>query len=69
MIGYPLDPAERAALREQYLERETLNGVRHGLHHGQSMRCRNGDHGCRNDGSGCMCPCHDSPSGRPKEAP
>jgi hypothetical protein len=27
---------------------------------GRSLRCAQGDHGCANDGSGCLCECHDA---------
>jgi hypothetical protein len=67
---YPLDPQRRADLRMSHLEFHTLKGVRAGLRAGISMRCEIGDHhrwskvlkehtGCKNDGSNCLCLCHD----------
>lgn len=67
---YAADPATREEVRAHYLEMHTLKGVQQGLRYGLSMRCTDGDHhrwsskyrehtGCRNDGSTCLCRCHD----------
>jgi hypothetical protein len=63
---YPLDRGLRESLRTAAIEKYTVKGVHTGLHYGQSMRCQDGDHydwdtmlGCRNDGTGCLCLCHD----------
>jgi hypothetical protein len=56
----------RNSLRAAALEEQTVLGVHKGLHFGQSIRCEKGDHydwatenGCRNDGTNCLCQCHD----------
>lgn len=61
----------RAEKRAYYLEREAERGRRLGESLGRSIRCSGGypsdwpiRHageigGCRNDGTGCVCECHD----------
>lgn len=56
---FPTDPEERAKVRADTIEEHTLWGARTGLRAGLSLRCGSGDHGCRNDGTGCLCLCHD----------
>lgn len=36
---------------------------------GRSYRCAAGDHGCSNDGSNCLCECHDPTEGDPMSEP
>lgn len=61
MINYPLDTESRLALRGQHIQR----AISKSLHIGQSIRCSRNDHhrgdgdGCQNDGTGCLCWCHD----------
>lgn len=67
MLSYPLDAESRAAIREKHV----MRAMKQALHVGWSMRCGYGDHrrrsdndetgwtGCRNDGTGCLCPCHE----------
>lgn len=56
---WPRDNEGREQMRSEWLEFHTLKGVRKGLYYGLSMRCERGDHGCMNDGSTCLCRCHD----------
>lgn len=63
---YPLDAAQRRQLREKHM----LRHARQALKVGWSSRCVAGDHsrfeawmgngGCQNDGSTCLCWCHDA---------
>jgi type IV secretory pathway VirB9-like protein len=67
-FDYPKDAATRRELREKHY----MRNAKQALHTGQSIRCAAGDHrrrfadgddtGCRNDGSNCLCWCHDQES-------
>jgi hypothetical protein len=62
IMPYPMTVKLRADLRT---ERENMGAARGRLievRGYQSIRCQDGDHapgGCHNDGSGCLCACHD----------
>lgn len=61
MIEYPRSAEERRALREKHMMRAVHGALRAGM----SYRCSAGDHntkthkGCQNDGTSCLCWCHD----------
>ena len=59
MKEYPRTQADRERIRSVMIEHFTLKGIRRGLQYGLSLRCLNGDHGCRNTGQSCLCLCHD----------
>ena len=62
---YPSTTVERAARREQYVGHAVRLGVEQAERLGRSIKCGElGRHstdedGCANDGSGCLCECHD----------
>lgn len=58
----PTTKASRIDLRRHYLDREIERGRKAGSEFGLSTKCRSDNHGpegCRNDGTGCLCECHD----------
>lgn len=61
MTDYPKDAATRRELREKHFMQRVHGALRVGV----SIRCGKGDHarpngqGCLNDGSSCLCWCHD----------
>lgn len=65
---YPTGAEDRQALRNEWLEIHLLRGTRKGLDYGLSMNCsvarrshrQLDEHGCKNDGSTCLCACHDA---------
>jgi hypothetical protein len=58
MNDLPLDEQSREGIRIAIREAAVLRAVR--LATGRvSLRCLEGDHGCRNDGTSCLCRCHD----------
>jgi hypothetical protein len=77
MANYPLDAATRAAMRriqvEVAIERARADAAKFGL----SLNCSDrlyrygthpaGEPGCRNDGTGCLCVCHDQQPLEPRE--
>ena len=56
---WPADGSARQELRDANAERLRRRAEREAAIYGLSMRCEIGDHGCRNDGTGCLCRCHD----------
>lgn len=58
-MTYPATESERDELRTEYLEAHTLAGVKAGLRAGRSLKCQQNSHDCANDGSTCICICHD----------
>ena len=56
---FPLDYESREVLRDQWLAYYVEKAIKGAKRHGLSMRCETGDHGCRNNGSNCLCRCHD----------
>lgn len=69
-MGCPSSTAERAAKRKEIRSYHLVKAERAALASGRSMKCsgyggyysprHSGDpDGCRNDGSGCLCECHD----------
>jgi hypothetical protein len=70
MTDYPADAAERALLREQLVREGRQRGEAQAQRRMRSLNCGtrfemygagDGDCGnpCRNDGSSCLCGCHD----------
>lgn len=63
MIDYPKGTVARQAIRDRLKRRELAEAERRTLRAGRSIMCgENGNHaphGCRNDGSCCLCECHD----------
>jgi len=66
MIDYPTDAAERARLREQRIREGRRRGEEYAQELMRSLNCRNRfrahgeDHEpCLNDGTSCLCSCHD----------
>lgn len=56
----PIEPAEREQLRQYYIDL----AIRNAGDLGKSIKCADGRHsaerfGCANDGSTCICECHD----------
>jgi hypothetical protein len=57
-----MDSVARRALRDEY----RAIALRDGNRRGRSLKCADGAHtgmagGCANDGTGCLCGCHDDP--------
>lgn len=59
MSDFPRTEAERESKRLTYLEVENQHAQQRAQRNSLSMRCARGDHGCMNDGSNCLCRCHD----------
>ena len=66
MTDYPADVGDRARLREQRIREGRVRGEQTAQRIMRSLNCRNrweayGDNHepCRNDGTGCLCTCHD----------
>ena len=67
---YPRDLTERAAIREEILRKELAKARREAIIIGRSLKCSGGTYpslshagepgGCRNNGYGCICECHDA---------
>jgi hypothetical protein len=65
---YPRTVGDRAARRKRILDQEIHNARLRARSTETSYRCAIGDcapDGCRNDGTGCLCECHDLPDGGP----
>lgn len=61
---YPRTARDRARRRKYYLDMELHAARLRAASKETSHRCAVGDHapnGCRNDGTGCLCECHDQP--------
>jgi hypothetical protein len=64
-VNWPLTRAERAAERERIREAALAAARRDALRFARSIRCGERGHhadlpgGCANDGTGCLCECHD----------
>jgi len=68
-MTYSLDPVERVAVRKQIRDEQIARAERDAATLGRSMKCRGWDErpprhagsldGCKNDGTGCICECHD----------
>lgn len=68
---YPLNRSERIVLRADLLRAEMNRAEMRVAHASRSVRCSGGqwseyppkhagmDDGCRDDGTGCLCACHD----------
>lgn len=56
---YPHDMKRREEIRLANYERLMLKATRAAFRVGLSIRCARGDHGCLNNGSNCICVCHD----------
>lgn len=68
--SYPRTARARAARRKYYLDHELHVARLRASEKERSSRCYSGDHapdGCRNDGSGCLCECHDLPDGEHRD--
>lgn len=70
MAEYPLNAAEREAIRAGWRERHLREAEAKAALHGLTINCREakvwGNHpegapGCANTGVNCLCPCHDKP--------
>jgi hypothetical protein len=64
-MTYPLHRGERRALRRQHADRILERANAEAAISGASIKCRIGNHapgGCQNDGTGCLCACHDPAS-------
>jgi hypothetical protein len=64
MIIYPRTSAERIDLRAMVLNRLVQEASFAARLHGLSLDCESavrwdGPHACKNDGSTCLCSCHD----------
>jgi hypothetical protein len=55
----PFDTNSREDMRIAYLEKRMLEAIREASKQNMSLRCQANDHGCQNDGSSCLCRCHD----------
>ena len=70
MTTYPLDRAGREAARQQIREDLARDAAARAEEQGRSWKCAEGIRhrgvefdGCRNDGTGCLCWCHDPEDG------
>ena len=73
-MTYPTDIAERRALREERQRAIIADARARAAVTGSSINCRHGNHrrredpygwvGCANDGTGCLCECHDPAEAR-----
>ncbi|MER7167001.1 hypothetical protein ABT336_13165 [Micromonospora sp. NPDC000207] len=73
MTGHPLAASTRARLRADHRRRILAQAEQEARLHGLSAKCRGYDNelavprhsshedGCRNDGTTCLCACHDQP--------
>lgn len=65
MPDHPLVAADRERRRQQILDEQILAARRIAARVGRSVKCGEyGQHadqegGCANDGTGCLCECHD----------
>lgn len=74
MTQYPVSSAERQDYRQAVQDEAIARVMREHVHGYYSMKCkgthdesgvpkhRTADWGCLNDGSTCLCPCHDDQS-------
>ncbi|MET9073907.1 hypothetical protein ABZX95_17405 [Streptomyces sp. NPDC004232] len=56
---YPRTRPERAELRAQLETDAAKQACANARRLYASIRCAEGDHGCLNNGTGCLCTCHD----------
>lgn len=59
VVHYPSDLAAREAFRHRIRTRELAVAESRIRSSCRSLRCGAGDHDCRNDGTTCICECHD----------
>ncbi len=83
LIKNPRDAASRQAIRDRYVVEATERVRNEALLFGRSIKCQqirdltdpkagyhaNEPGGCRNDGSTCICECHDTDDGAPQTTP
>lgn len=62
-MPFPLDEEARDRLRAEITEEYLLRASHTAAGHMRSARCQKGDHRCRNNGTTCLCYCHDRKRG------